>query len=81
MERQPSNVTPLRPGESLPPRIPPHNYEAEQALLAEHLEDAERLTNAARTIDPGHVRVVFLTAQIAKERARALPVVAKILSP
>src|SRR5215470_20400664 len=33
MERQPSNVTPLRPGESLPPRIPPHNYEAEQALL------------------------------------------------
>ena len=33
MERQPSNVTPLRPGEVPPPRIPPHNYEAEQALL------------------------------------------------
>ncbi|GIK97205.1 MAG: replicative DNA helicase [Alphaproteobacteria bacterium] len=28
----PSNVTPLR-GDSVAPRIPPHNYEAEQALL------------------------------------------------
>ncbi|MFO1061329.1 MAG: replicative DNA helicase [Dongiaceae bacterium] len=29
----PSNVTRLRPGEEAGPRIPPHNYEAEQALL------------------------------------------------
>ena len=36
MERSmigPSKVTPLRGGEAAPPRIPPHNYEAEQALL------------------------------------------------
>jgi replicative DNA helicase len=36
MERpapNPSNVTPLRSGETLASRIPPHNYEAEQALL------------------------------------------------
>lgn len=36
MERpapNPSNVMPLRNGETLASRIPPHNYEAEQALL------------------------------------------------
>src|SRR5260221_12625447 len=33
MERQPSNLPPPRPGEAPPPAAPPHNYEAEQALL------------------------------------------------
>jgi replicative DNA helicase len=33
MDPIPSNVTKLRPGEDVGPRIPPHNYEAEQALI------------------------------------------------
>jgi len=44
---------------------------AEQALLAERTEDAERLTNAARAIEPGNVRVEFLMAEIEKEHERA----------
>jgi TonB family protein len=44
---------------------------AEQALLAERTDDAERLTSAARAIEPGNVRVEFLLAEIQKERARA----------
>ncbi len=43
---------------------------AEQALLADNLEDAKRLTDAARAVDPNHVRVKFLNAQIAREQAR-----------
>src|SRR5690606_2553463 len=45
---------------------------AEQALLEERTDDAERHTEAARSIQPDHVRVAFLTAQIGKERERAL---------
>jgi len=44
---------------------------AEQALLAGDLAEASRLTDAARAVDPNHVRVKFLTAQIAREQARA----------
>jgi TonB family C-terminal domain len=44
---------------------------AEQALLAERLDEAERLTETARGVQPDHVRVAFLTAQIGKERERA----------
>jgi TonB family protein len=44
---------------------------AEQALLAGDLAEAARLTDAARAVDPNHVRVKFLTAQIAREQARA----------
>jgi TonB family protein len=44
---------------------------AEQALLAGNLAEASRLTDAARAVDPNHVRVKFLTAQIAREQARA----------
>jgi len=44
---------------------------AEQALLAGELAEASRLTDAARAVDPNHVRVKFLTAQIAREQARA----------
>jgi protein TonB len=44
---------------------------AEQALLAGDLAEAARLTEGARAVDPEHVRVKFLTAQIAREQARA----------
>ncbi len=40
---------------------------AEQALLADHIDQSRELTEAARTIDPGNVRIAFLTAQIAKQ--------------
>ena len=46
---------------------------AEQALLAEHLDQAMHLTDAARALQPDNVRVAFLVAQIAKEREREHP--------
>jgi len=45
---------------------------AEQALLQDKIDDAARLVETARSINPEHVRVAFLTAQIGKERERAL---------
>lgn len=45
---------------------------AEQALLQDKIDDAARFVETARTINPEHVRVAFLTAQIGKERERAL---------
>lgn len=45
---------------------------AEKALLENRVDDAQRLTAVARTVQPDHVRVAFLTAQIGKERERAL---------
>ncbi|HEY6925027.1 MAG TPA: TonB family protein [Steroidobacteraceae bacterium] len=45
---------------------------AEAQLLAQHLEEAQRLTDLARAIKPEHVRVAFLLAQIGKERERAV---------
>jgi TonB family protein len=45
---------------------------AEAQLLAQHLEEAQRLTDQARAIKPDHVRVAFLMAQIGKERERAV---------
>ena len=45
---------------------------AEAQLLAQHLDEAQRLTDLARVIKPDHVRVAFLLAQIGKERERAL---------
>jgi periplasmic protein TonB len=44
---------------------------AEQDLLAQHLDDAEHMTQAARAIQPDSVRVSFLTTQIAREREHA----------
>lgn len=44
---------------------------AEQDLLAQHLEEAEHLTAAARAMAPNSVRVSFLATQIARERERA----------
>jgi TonB family protein len=45
---------------------------AEAQLLAEHLDEAQKLTEQARQIKPDHVRVAFLMAQIGKERERAV---------
>ena len=45
---------------------------AEQDLLAQHLDEAEHLTAAARAIAPNSVRVTFLATQIARERQRAV---------
>ena len=45
---------------------------AEAQLLAQHLDEAQRLTDQARAIKPDHVRVAFLLAQIGKERERAV---------
>jgi TonB family protein len=44
---------------------------AEAQLLAQHLDEAQKLTDQARVIKPEHVRVAFLLAQIGKERERA----------
>lgn len=44
---------------------------AEQNLLAQHLDEAEHFTQAARAIQPDSVRVSFLTTQLARERERA----------
>jgi TonB family protein len=45
---------------------------AEAQLLAQHLDEAQKLTDQARAIKPEHVRVAFLMAQIGKERERAV---------
>jgi TonB family protein len=45
---------------------------AERQLAAQHLDEAQRLTDQARAIKLDHVRVAFLTTQIGKERERAL---------
>ena len=46
--------------------------QAERALLDQRIEDAARLTDAARALEPDSVRVVFLTDQIGKERERLI---------
>ena len=45
---------------------------AEQALLQDKVDDAARYVETAKSINPDHVRVAFLTAQIGKERERVL---------
>ena len=45
---------------------------AEEDLLALQIDQAQKLTDQARAIKPDHVRVVFLTAQLGKERERAV---------
>lgn len=66
------NANDPRPSEGLARVIDRLLTEAEQALLEERTDDAERLTEAARAIQPDHVRVAFLKTQIGKERERAL---------
>jgi TonB family protein len=69
----PPQVASLGAAQKLPPAADLDRLAtaAEQALLAGDLAGASRLTEAARAVDPGHVRVKFLTAQIAREQARA----------
>jgi TonB family protein len=43
---------------------------AESQLAAQHLDQAQKLTDQARAIKSDHVRVAFLTTQIGKERER-----------
>jgi len=43
---------------------------AEDQLGAQHLDEAQKLTDQARAIEPDHVRVAFLSTQIGKERER-----------
>jgi TonB family protein len=45
---------------------------AEENLAAQHLDEAQKLTDQARVIQPEHVRVAFLTTQIGKERERSV---------
>jgi TonB family protein len=45
---------------------------AEDQLGAQHLDEAQKLTDQARGLAPDHVRVAFLSAQIGKERERAV---------
>jgi TonB family protein len=45
---------------------------AEQAMLDGQLDAASRSIEAARTLQPDNVRIAFLTAQLGKERERAL---------
>jgi replicative DNA helicase len=57
MERSmigPSKVTPLRGGEAAPPRIPPHNYEAEQALLGAILANNLVFDKVNEFLQPEH---------------------------
>jgi replicative DNA helicase len=49
-----SNVMPLRPGETLAARIPPHNYEAEQALLGALLANNEVYYKVSEFLRPEH---------------------------
>src|SRR5262249_19261453 len=45
---------------------------AETQLNAQHLDEAQKLTDQARAIKSDHVRVAFVAAQIGKERERAV---------
>ena len=53
------------------PRLEPLLSRAEQALFAGRIDDSERLVNQAQAMEPNNARVVFLDAQIKKERERA----------
>jgi TonB family protein len=46
--------------------------QADAALQAQKIDEAEELAAAARTLEPHHVRVAFLATQIGKEREREL---------
>jgi TonB family protein len=53
---------------------------AEQDLLAQHLDEAEHLTQGAHAIAPDSIRVAFLATQIARERERATRAQARMQS-
>lgn len=46
--------------------------DAEQAIVAEQLDEATRLVDTARGVRADHPRIAFLTTQIGKERERQL---------
>lgn len=54
-----------------------HLAQAEQAIVAEELDEATRLVDVARAVLPDHPRVAFLATQIGKERERQLLTVAR----
>jgi replicative DNA helicase len=57
MERKqstPGNVTPLRPGDQPGPRIPPHNYDVEQALLGAILANNFVFDKVGEFLRPEH---------------------------
>jgi TonB family protein len=66
------NANDPRAGEGLEKVIDKLLSAAEEQLLAQHVDEAQKLTDQARAIKPDHVRVAFLTAQIGKERERAV---------
>jgi protein TonB len=45
---------------------------AESQLAAQHIDEAQKLTDQARAIKPDHVRVAFLSTRIGKERERSV---------
>jgi TonB family protein len=45
---------------------------ADAQLTAQHLDEAQKLTEQARAVKPDHVRVAFLAARIGKERERSV---------
>jgi protein TonB len=44
---------------------------AEQDLLAQHFDDAEHMTDAAKTLAPNSPRITFITTQLSREHERA----------
>ena len=66
------NANDPRAGEGLERVIDKLLSGAEEQLLAQRIDEAQKLTDEARAIKPEHVRVAFLTAQIGKERERAV---------
>ena len=66
------NANDPRAGDGLEKVIDKLLSAAEQQLLAQHIDEAQKLTDQARAIKPDHVRVAFLTAEIGKERERAV---------
>ena len=69
MQRNPNDPRPAKGIEKVTDTL---LSDAEAQLLAQHLDEAQRLTGLARAIKPDHVRVAFLQAQIGKERERAV---------
>ena len=46
---------------------------AERAVTAHRLDEAQKLADQARSLEPDNVRVAFLAAQIGKQRERMVP--------
>lgn len=66
------NANDPRPANGLEKVIDKLLSAAEEQILGQHLDEAQKLIDQARAIKPDHVRVAFLTAEVAKERERAV---------